>query len=272
MSAAATELGITHGAVSRRIVSVEHWLGAPIFERLGRGVRLTEQGQVFVRRAERSMSALGTLRDELSSGRRRAIVRVSALPSMARLWLMPRLRQLEEKVGHGVEILSEHRLARLDERDADIAVRFGAGAWQGVDARLLFHDHVVPAASPELAHRLEGCGADDLLNHELIVDGDGAQWRQWCRLAGIQYKERGVRRRFLDYDLAVEAARCGMGVVLLRLPLASCAIDDGSLRPLNFSASILERAHYLVMRDGERDPRVLGLASAMLSMGEEHRA
>ena len=41
--------GITHGAVSRRIQSLEHWLASPVFERMGRGVRLTPQGTVFLR-------------------------------------------------------------------------------------------------------------------------------------------------------------------------------------------------------------------------------
>ena len=62
MAAAAVQLGVTHGAVSRRVQAVEHWLGAPVFERVGRGVRLTPQGALFVRRAERSLSAIEAFR------------------------------------------------------------------------------------------------------------------------------------------------------------------------------------------------------------------
>lgn len=270
MAAAAAELGLTHGAISRRIAAVEHWLGAPVFERVGRGVRLTPQGQIFVRRAERSLASLAALRGELSTQRSRGSVRLSALPSIARLWLMPRLARLEELTDHGiVEIISELRLVRLDEREADVAIRYGTGAWPGVTSELLFADHIVPAAAPDVAKSLASCKPSDLLGQSLIVDGDGADWRQWCRVAGVQYIEAGPRRRFIDYDLAVEAARQGLGIVLLRLPLAYRTIEDGSLAPLALPGFVSDRGHHLVTRAGETNPRVLALVAALKTLAKE---
>jgi DNA-binding transcriptional LysR family regulator len=43
LTQAAESLGVTHGAISRRIAAVEAWLGTPIFERHGRGVRQSLQ-------------------------------------------------------------------------------------------------------------------------------------------------------------------------------------------------------------------------------------
>lgn len=270
MAAAAAELGLTHGAISRRIAAVEHWLGAPVFERVGRGVRLTSQGQIFIRRAERSLASLAALRGELSTQRSRGTVRVSALPSIARLWLMPKLARLEALTDQGiVEILSELRLVRLDEREADVAIRYGTGAWPGVTSELLFADHVVPAAAPWIAKSLSGGTAGDLLEQSLIVDGDGADWRQWCRAAGVQYIEAGPRRRFVDYDLAVEAARQGLGIVLLRLPLASGALADGSLAPLALPGFVSDRGHHLVTRVNEKNARVLALITALKELAAD---
>ena len=270
MSAAAIELGVTHGAISRRIGLVEHWLGAPIFERIGRGVRLTPQGQIFVRRAERSLASLAALRSELSTQRSRGSVRLSALPSVARLWVMPHLARLEVATGHDlVDVVAEHRLARLDDREADLAIRYGSGGWPGLSSRLLFHDRILPAASPAIARALAGCEAADLLRETLIVDGDGADWRRWCRTAGLSYVEAGPRRRYIDYDLGIEAARQGLGVVLLRLPLASHAVADGSLSPLPLPQFISERGHHLVSRPNEGNPRVLALAEALVALSAD---
>ena len=267
MAAAATELGVTHGAISRRIQHVEHWLGAPVFERFGRGVRLTAQGQIFLRRAERSLGSLAALRGELSTQRSRGPVRISALPSVARLWLMPHLGLIEARMGEGiVDIVSDHRVVRLDAREADIAIRYGSGTWSGCAAELLFRDHVVPAAAPAIAKALAGCGATDLLNETLIVDGDGADWRHWCRAAGVQYTETGARRRFVDYDLAVDAARQGLGVILLRLPLAARALADGSLSALPLAEFVPDRGHYLVTRLEEGRPKIRALVDALKSV------
>ena len=57
-SAAALRLGLTHGSVSRRIASLEAWLGAPLFERHGRGARLTPAGQRFAGEVRKSLAGL----------------------------------------------------------------------------------------------------------------------------------------------------------------------------------------------------------------------
>lgn len=269
-AAAAAELGLTHGAVSRRIAAVEHWLGAPVFERFGRGVRLTPQGQIFVRRAERSLTSLAALRGELSTQRSRGTVRLSTLPSTARLWLMPRLARLEELTDQGmIEIISDIRLVRLDAREADVAIRYGTGVWPGVTSELLFADHIVPAAAPHIAKSLKGCKAVDLLRQSLIVDSDGADWRQWFGAAGVQYSEAGLRRRFVDYDLAIEAARQGLGIILLRLPLASRALADGSLTLLTLPGIDPDRGHHLVTLANEKNPRVLALIAALRTLAKD---
>ena len=54
-SAAAAKLGLTHGSVSRRIAALEHWLGASLFERHGRGVRRTPAGLRFSQDSRQSL-------------------------------------------------------------------------------------------------------------------------------------------------------------------------------------------------------------------------
>ena len=270
MAAAAERLGLTHGAVSRRIQSLEQWLGAPVFERGGRGVVPTAQGTIFLRRAERSLAAIEALRSELISRRDRGALRISALPSMVRLWLMPRLRHLEAVVpGRHVELLPEYRLAQVEARDMDIALRYGLGSWPGVDVHPLFPDLVVPAAAPDLAAELTGIAARDLMQQPLLIDGDGADWRRWGRLVGAAQAAIGSRRQFLDHDVAVEAARQGLGIILLRVPMAADALHDGSLRALPVPMMQSARGHYLAVRAGESRPDILTLVDAIGALGAE---
>lgn len=66
LRAASRELGITQPAITRSIREIEHELGAQLFERHARGVRLTRMGQVFARRAEAVRSEIRHARDEIA--------------------------------------------------------------------------------------------------------------------------------------------------------------------------------------------------------------
>ncbi len=95
LSAAASVSGITHGAVSRRISAVENWLGIPLFERHGRGVRLTPDGQRFVGRIEEAFSIIDNAAVQWHAHGRARQVKMSVLPAFAELWLFERLGALE---------------------------------------------------------------------------------------------------------------------------------------------------------------------------------
>ncbi len=273
MAAAADRLGVTHGAVSRRIQAVERWLGAPVFERRGRGVHLTAQGSQFVRRAERALGSIETLRSELSTARTQA-VRMSTLPSVARLWLLPRLGALETELppGRVIDVVTDHRLARLDAREADVAIRLGYGGWPGTRAEPLFGDRVLPVASPALAARLRGRPAAALMSETLIHESDGADWRRWARNAGVGFAPLGAERRFLDHDLALDAAAAGLGVALARLPLAQARLATGGLVALPYPGYVSERSHFVVVRDGESRRGVLAVMEALLRLGADETA
>src|SRR6476659_1660316 len=94
-SAAAEELGLTHGAVSRQVSRLERWMGVRLFERAARGVALTPEGFRFHARATEALSLLGDTTERWSPARGRPIVRLSTIPSLTALWLFPRLAALE---------------------------------------------------------------------------------------------------------------------------------------------------------------------------------
>lgn len=272
-SAAADELGVTHGAISRRIGGLEAWLGEKVFERHGRGVVLTPIGEQFARRVEQSLDAIATVAADIRTGSQRNFVRLSVLPSVARLWVMPRLVTL-----HGtppdliIGLTAEHRMAPLDAREADLAIRAGGGNWSGVRSDLLFEEReLYPVASPKMAQRLEGATPAELMNATLLHNGDAGDWKRWFRGAGVNsYRPKGGERRFDDYDLTLEAAAVGLGVALGRDPLSSEAVESGRVVRLDGPTVPGRRGHYLVSRLGENRQAVLKLAQRIRALAEEN--
>src|SRR5688572_24747067 len=219
-TAAAERLGLTHGAVSRRVYAVEHWLGTAVFERHGRGVRVTPAGQRFIAQVEQALSAISESADRWRPRRELPVIRLGVVPSFARLWLLPRMRALQDfPAQRRVELMIEHRLADIAGGEVDLAVRYGKGQWRDVSSQLLFRERLVPVASPELAAELGSHpNAGRLVDAPLLHDSDTSQWRAWFKAQGASYRSKAADRRFEDYDLVLAAAKSGLGVALLRSP------------------------------------------------------
>ncbi len=266
LSSAAVALGVTHGAVSRRVQALERWLGAAVFERHGRGVRYTPVGAQFARRVERSMGDILGLAADIRSSRSVGIVRVSVLPSMARLWLMPRMTALQGRpVDLNVVVATEHRVAHIDGRDADAAIRFGYGDWTGLECSRLFGEELIAVAAPAIAAQVGGEPAA-LLRHTILHDSDTVSWRKWFRLAGTAFRPSAGEQRFDDYDLALAAAAAGVGIALARLPLAESAIKASGLVRCADVVLPTARAHWVVTRTGERRAAVLLFAERLKTL------
>jgi LysR family transcriptional regulator, glycine cleavage system transcriptional activator len=265
LSAAAQELGVTHGAVSRRIHTLQAWVGVTLFSRHGRGMRLTATGEHLVRRTERSLGAIAAFTAELRAVRDTRAVRITCLPSFARLWLLPSVSRLQGETNDlFVQLRTEHRIVELG-READIAIRFGSGDWPGTRARLLFGETIFPVAAPAVAKRLSGRAPAALLEECLIYDSDGSDWRAWFKSAGIAAHPRGPARTFVDHDLALQAARLGLGIALARMPLAEAAIEERSLVRLAGPTMDSERSHYVVTRQDEDRKTILQLVDRLLT-------
>jgi LysR family glycine cleavage system transcriptional activator len=92
--AAARTLGIAHSSVSRHLAELESWLGQPVRERSG-GWRLTAQGEALAKAVLSGLQEIATAAAAVRQVRSRFAVTISAAPSFASRWLLPRLPALE---------------------------------------------------------------------------------------------------------------------------------------------------------------------------------
>lgn len=269
-TAAADMLGITHGSVSRRIAALEAWLGTSLFERHGRGVRLTPAGQRFAAEAQQALGLLSRSADQWRPRRGKPTVRLAVVPAFARLWLLPQLAQLERGDIH-VEVSMDHRPSDLNAQEADVVIRYGRGTWDGLDSQLLFRETLRPAAAPAVAAELgRDADAAALLGRPLLHDSDMAHWRAWLGGAGVRYRPRWQDRRFEDYDTVLTAAEAGLGVALLRSPLADAAVAAGRLAYVSPRVVPNPAAHFVGMRRGESRSAVLEVARRLLGLSSEN--
>ncbi len=268
-SAAAVELDLTHGAISRRVAVVERWAGFRLFDRHGRGVRLSLEGERLISTIEQSFALLDRGRKSAGTSSDIETVLVSVVPSFARLWLLPNVSKLEgEPQDLRVEMEIDHRFAMLSA--SRIAIRYGAGNWPGTVATPLFDEELVPVASRRLccdsAATLTPAG---LLEFPLIHDTSEGLWRTWFSAHDMTYERREQDRVFNDYDMTLLAASQGLGFALLRSPYGVEECERLGLSIISGHRVSSRLRYHVVSRPGLRNPatdrlimRIVGTAKS----------
>ncbi|HEX7390580.1 MAG TPA: LysR family transcriptional regulator [Acidiphilium sp.] len=211
MTAAATELGVDHATVGRRIARLESMIGVKLLVRLPRSTRLTEEGTAFVRTAgtmeEGAEAAIRSLRGQ--SGTIAGTVTVSALPVLAAFVIAPGLPGLIR--GHPairVVLSATSTIASLERGEADIAIGFVRPKLPGRVVRrigdLEFGLYGLPAFADRPSESWPLIGFETSL-------GDILQQRWLDSLAS----GRSFILRSNDVATQMQATRAGVGVALL---------------------------------------------------------
>ncbi|BEV71486.1 MULTISPECIES: transcriptional regulator GcvA [unclassified Paludibacterium] len=258
-SAAASELFVTHGAVSKQIKQLEDWLGMALFERRGGRVRLTDAGWRYLVQVQDGLDLIANATAQLQQPDRQRRLAVNATPTFASYWLLPRLASFREQYPDLVLHLatSDRDISRLDA-PFDIAIRRGPGDWPGHIARPFLKEWELPLASPALLDRQPISQPGDLIAHTLLhADARPTAWPRWLTLAGVAELKPAAEMHFDRFSLALQAACDGLGVVLGPLPMAQQLIDQGLLRaPLQSPVVPVRDFCWIVPRAGSDDPTV----------------
>jgi LysR family transcriptional regulator, glycine cleavage system transcriptional activator len=122
---AAEELFLTQSAISREIKTLEEQLGRPLFDRVSRGLRLTDAGRALFRAVGRALSLIDDATDHLSASRAGETLTVTTSVPLASMWLVPKLPHFFRR-HPGIDVRSVAADQRLDiERERlDIAIRW----------------------------------------------------------------------------------------------------------------------------------------------------
>lgn len=205
---AALELGVTPGAVTAHLKTLETALGIPLFERHPRGVSLTEVGARVLPDFTEAFAALGSAVHRLQTEATPGLVRIATTPDLAQLWLSPRLPALRRA---GLQVMPVPvGTVEAAAGVADLALFFVASA----DVS----DPLVAVAAPSM----RVAGARDLIAAECLrLAGDLGDWGRFSR----EVTPRGPVLR--QAALALEEAAHGAGVLVIARPLAEAALRAG---------------------------------------------
>ncbi|WP_044563415.1 LysR family transcriptional regulator [Azospirillum sp. B4] len=272
-SAAAAALNVTHGAVSRQIAKLEQWLGLRLFHRQARGVVVTPDGQRLFQRTSEAFALIADTSNRWTEPRGTAVVRLTSLPSICGLWLMPRLAGLEGREGDAggalrILLSVDHRALDLADEGMDLAIRCGWGALPGRVSLKLFEEWCYPLASPILADQVGQGDPARLLAFPLIHDSDASGWRTWFAAQGLDYRPRPQDRRFEDYNLVLDACVCGLGIALARPPLVRSKLRSGRVVPVDDRTVLNPTSYWLDRPPGRMRTAALELARRIAAEAE----
>jgi DNA-binding transcriptional LysR family regulator len=152
LSRAARDLRLTQPAISKRLERLEKNLGARLFERGSRGVRLTDAGAQYLEVVRRLRAELEEAESCLRGASRKVngLLRLSFPVALGETWLMRivlRFHQLHPEAQ--VEVSMSDRVVDLVEDAVDVAVRVGPIKRQSIAARPLGSYRFCLVATPE---------------------------------------------------------------------------------------------------------------------------
>jgi LysR family glycine cleavage system transcriptional activator len=247
-TAAAHELGVTQGAISRQIQVLESWLACKLFVRSRQGVQTTAAAQELCAQATAWFDQIERATQRIKAPPSSRQLRVKLPPTFAIQWLVPRLARFHARHPEiEVQITTAHQRTDWDKEDVDVAIRSEADSAVGPEAIRLFPEILIPVCAPSLLRTGPKIRtARDLLRYDLLCSTNRPDdWPQWFAAAGIDNPPRQAGLQFENAALAYQAAANGLGVMIALMPFVSDALQEGRLTCPLMQSVQLPRGYYL---------------------------
>ncbi|MDG3440769.1 LysR family transcriptional regulator [Nitrospirillum amazonense] len=227
LTRAAAELHVTQSAVSHQVRGLEEQLGVSLFRRSTRGLILTDEGQALAPTILEAFAMMERTLDAVSATGPAEIVNLGVVGTFAVGFLFERLaafRAHHPRVD--LRIMTNNNKVDLWTESLDLAIRFGDGAWHGVEAHRLMDAPMTPLCAPSLAAVLKTPA--DLAGHPLLRSYRSQDWPAWLKAAGVP----GIPARGPLFDastLMIQAAMVGEGVALAPPAMFRRELAEGRL-------------------------------------------
>ena len=249
---AGEELALTQSAVSRQIAQLEDHLGVSLFQRQGRGLLLTREGDRLHRAVSMGLGHIAEIAVELRRHRGRGDLTVATSVTFASYWLMARLARFRAaRPTVELRLVAAAPIHDLAAAGIDLAVRYGDGKWPGCHAKRIFDNEIWPVCAPAyLAGREPPSNVEALLDETLLYldryDRNWVTWQAWLATHGVTAEPRRRGLEFGNYLVLLQAALRGAGIALCGGRLAEDFIAKGELiRPIDATLRS-ERAFWVI--------------------------
>jgi LysR family glycine cleavage system transcriptional activator len=266
---AAEELGVTHGAVSRQIHLLEEWLGISLFLRTSRNAVPTRAGTDLLAEAGPALDRLASASLRVRSGEALGVLHISALPTFAMRWLIPRLPEFQrEYPALETRIVTASTPAEQFGMDVDVVVSGPARQPGWIGSRFLGEAYL-PLLSPGLMKQRSLCSPADLAQHTLLHAATRRQmWLRWLTAAGVPDLKPARDQVFEHFYFAIQAAIEGLGVTMGPLALVSDELREGRLVAPIKEPAIRTRGYFVYAPEPSSEaPAITALRQWLLEAG-----
>lgn len=184
-TAAGQELGVTQAAISQRVRLLEDRLGQRLFVRHPRSLSLTPAGQAWLPSLQDGFTRLTEGTREVFGDASDAPVTLRTTPVVQQNWLAPRLPAFRRQHPDvALRLVSAIWPDDFGPEGADLEIRYGEGAWPGMEALPLGGETMLPVCSPALAATI--ARPEDLAAHTLLhAAGFAVGWPTWLDAVGV---------------------------------------------------------------------------------------
>nr|WP_298681972.1 LysR substrate-binding domain-containing protein [uncultured Dongia sp.] len=252
-AAAANELALTSAAVSYQVRALESQLGYPLFERLARGLRVTDMGKAYLIPVRQAFSELSISTLSIFGPEGETTLNIRVPVSFAVLWLTPRLSEFAKAhPGFRIRLFSAIWADALPADKTDVDIRFGHGNWPDASAQLLVNDPIVLVTAP--GSRIKG--PRDIGPAEMIqIMGVESDWLRLFESAGMALPAGGAGI-IVDTSLAaLELVASGHGAALVLSRFAAAYEANGRVRRVPGIVVPQDQSHYLLTPNSLDAPR-----------------
>ena len=229
-TAAARELSLTQGAISRQVGALENQLDVLLFTRIRKTIQITDAGKIYAQEIQAALRAIRNASLNVMTDPLVGILNLAILPTFGTRWLMPRFPLfLKENPDITVNFVS--RLSPFDFQNEDLhaAIHFGAPNWPDTHSTFLMSEKAVPVCSARFLSENPMKSPEELKKMPLLhLMTRPDAWSDWFESDGLQApKDQGSL--FEQISIIAQAAVAGLGVALLPKFLIRSELDRGEL-------------------------------------------
>lgn len=269
---AASELHVTHGAVSRQVALLEDWFGVKLFRRAPSQLTLTAAGQIYYREVTAVLDRLALASMDMKQYGSPSVLRVSAPPTFTMRWLIRRSSAFQ-RIRADVELRLTTSIGPLNVHDTsfDVAIRGNVGEPTGWTSQHFMTERIAPVCHVDLLSKGALGTPADLRRHTLITYlTEPYSWSQWLDQVGGQPAPQQETLRFEQMFFALQATQERMGIGLFPLFLVIEELMSGQLC-LPFGDLGLRKREYRSFYQSENDnlPAIIDFTTWLADAGQE---
>lgn len=252
---AGARLNVSHAAVSQQLRALESHLGVPLFDRSGRALVFTPEGEMLAKAALNSFGDIAQTVGHISGAEAARPLHLTTTPSFASAWLMPRLADFRHNHPDiDLLIAPTPKVVTLEAGGIDVSIRYGKAPFLHLEGDMLVATTIVVVAAPSLLKGLQDITPDHIVGLPWLHEIGISEASQWLQAKGIDPARMGGSMQ-VPGNLMLDGARDGQGIIVTARCFVEADLTAGRLVLLDESSET-GTGYHLLTRAGPHRPAV----------------